>query len=140
MIVNFSDVQDTTTFSILPAGTYVCRVIDAAEKTNNKDGSSYISITIEVEEGPYTKRLIFDQLFFTEKTIARSKSVLKEFGIQCNGETDISRDMFIGSKVCVTIVIQTYQGVDRNKVTFKGYRLLNADTDDQYVVTEGEPF
>lgn len=62
-----STVNPSPAFETLPEGEYLVMVADSEMKpTNAKDGE-YLNLTLEVLEGPYKGRIVFDRLNLVNK-------------------------------------------------------------------------
>lgn len=62
-----SKVDPTPTFETLPKGDYPVMVVDSEMKpTKNNDGQ-YLQLSVEVVDGPYKGRMVFDRLNLVNK-------------------------------------------------------------------------
>lgn len=62
-----TSVNPTPVFELIPENDYIVAVTDSEMKpTNNKDGE-YLNLTLEVLDGPYKGRMIFDRLNLVNK-------------------------------------------------------------------------
>lgn len=124
--VPFGEVSDTENFSPIPEGKYLCKIADVKEETT-KNGNDVWKITLEVSEGEFKGRKIFDNLIFTEKAFGRVKKLYSAIGgydlAQArNCETSDILDQVVLVETCIDSY-KDNNGNDRqtNKVTFAGY-------------------
>jgi hypothetical protein len=59
---NALEIQPQSTYEPLPADWYKCVIANAEEKPNSKRTGSYLELRIEVIDGQYQGRLVFDRL------------------------------------------------------------------------------
>jgi hypothetical protein len=78
----YFDTRDYTpepsSFDPLPKGEYPGMIVKAMEKTSQTSGNTYASLEIEIVEGKYKGRKVYDNLFLhstnaTAQNIARAK-------------------------------------------------------------------
>lgn len=55
-------IDPTQTFEVLPAGDYPVMVVDSDMKSTKDGSGQYLQLTLEVIDGPYSGRVIFDRL------------------------------------------------------------------------------
>jgi len=60
--INFDAVEVAPSFEPLPAGNYKCVITDREQKPTKAQNGSYLQLKIEVIEGHYTGRVVFDRL------------------------------------------------------------------------------
>jgi len=60
--VTADQLPDDEGFGVLPAGQYVCRIVESDVKANNAGTGRYLTLTLKVEEGQYAGRLVWDLL------------------------------------------------------------------------------
>ena len=60
--INFDAVEVAPSFEPLPAGNYKCVITDREQKSTKAQTGSYLQLKIEVIEGHYTGRVVFDRL------------------------------------------------------------------------------
>lgn len=60
-----------TEFQPLPAGTYLTKVVNVEKKTS-QSGNDYVGMTMEVIDGEYASRKIYNNLHLTPKTAENS--------------------------------------------------------------------
>ena len=59
---NALEVEPSTTFQPLPADWYKCVIAETEERVTSKGDGSYLQLSIEVIEGDYAGRKVFDRL------------------------------------------------------------------------------
>lgn len=111
---------------IIPANRYKVEVIKVNDQYPTSKGYEQWIIKLKVIEGEYTGSQVDDFNIFSPGLDAANKAMLMEFGFPVDEEVcDIEPIDLIGRKVFANIYIDTYNGVDRNKVErFGGYESL----------------
>lgn len=59
---NANDVEPTTDFDPIPAGTYVAMITDSQMKPTKNGSGEYLELTFQVLEGDYKNRLLWARL------------------------------------------------------------------------------
>lgn len=129
MIINFKGVPDPADYSVLPVGTYNCRVSNVEESATN-NGDIMWNFTFEVVDGEHIGRRIFDRLVFSAKAMSRVKLICKRFGLNVDGEIDLVPSMFLDKYIRLDLEIEEYLDKERktkqrNSVPFSGYHEPN---------------
>lgn len=57
-----SAVDPTPVFDVLPAGDYLAMIVDSEMKPTKAGTGEYLNMTLQILDGPYKDRLIFDRL------------------------------------------------------------------------------
>ena len=93
---NIHEVEPMGTFEPLPADWYRCVIADTEERETKKQDGSYLMLTIEVIDGKYQGRKIFDRLNLQNKNsvavdIARRSlaSIAKAVGVDPQDSADL---------------------------------------------------
>ena len=60
--INFDAVEAAPSFEPIPAGNYKCVITDHEQKPTKAQTGSYLQLKIEVIEGHFTGRVVFDRL------------------------------------------------------------------------------
>ena len=108
MLINFKNISDEeTSFELLNEGKHLLKVTKCEEKTSDS-GKDFWAITYEDKDG--TK--IWDNLFFTEKTLNRVKKCFSNLGLDVEGEFDYTPEDILGLFMNAEIKIEEY--VDKN--------------------------
>lgn len=141
--VPFGEVSETENFSPIPEGKYICKIADV-KKEITKNNNEVWKLTLEVVEGEYKGRKIFDNLVFTEKAYSRIKKLYSAIGgYDLAQARDCETSDILDQVVLVDTCIENYQDNNGNaksinKVTFAGYE---SATDPSDLVGEDEnPF
>ena len=111
--INLDDVKE---LQPVPAGNYVCRVIDGIVKEGPK--GKYIAWTLEITEGEFAGQ----QQWHNTSLVANAQFGLKRFLQACNFEwekTSFDTADVIGCEVIAKVVQDMYEGEPKNKV--KGF-------------------
>ena len=114
-------------YPVIPVGTYLCKVLEVKVKQSEKSGE-YWSMQLEIQEGKYQDKFIFDSLFFTPKGLNRFFLVWKRLTgceLDRNADLDVLPDDLFGCKAYVSVinVEEEYRGEKQTKakVTYDGY-------------------
>jgi hypothetical protein len=108
MKIDFTKISDEEmTFELLNEGKHLLKVTKCEPKTSEKS-NKFWAITYEDKDG--TK--IWDNLFFTEKTLNRVKKCFSNLGLDVSGEFDYAPDDILGLYMNAEIKIEDY--VDKN--------------------------
>ncbi|MCU0812732.1 MAG: DUF669 domain-containing protein [Thiobacillaceae bacterium] len=115
---------ESQTFEALPAGWYPVMIVDEEQKEAKSGNGEYVKMTLEVTEGPYKGRKLWEQfsLWHTNPqtveiaqrgiaTIAQAVGIAK-----CNDTTELHNRVF-DAKV---IIEKSDQYGDQNRI--RGYR------------------
>ena len=108
MKIDFTKVSDEEqTFELLNEGKHLLKVVKCEEKTSN-NGNEFWFITYEDKD----KTKVWDNLFFTEKTLNRVKKCFSNLGLDVEGEFDYTPEDILGLFMNAEIKIEEY--VDKN--------------------------
>jgi hypothetical protein len=131
---DFDSVPDMDDFSPMPEGDYLCELEDIEPK-DTQSGNRMWNLKFRVVEGECEKRIIFDNMVFSdnEKTQQRVKLVCSRLGLNTEGMTRLTPDLLIGRQCIVSTFIDEYADEEgnckkRNKVPFAGYQSIDGDT------------
>lgn len=129
--IDFSKYDDVDDYSPLPEGSYVCAV-SSIEEAYTKAGDEMWKLQLDVIEGEFEGRRIFDNLVFSEKAMKRVKLVVSRLGIDVSGEIDLTPEMLQGRVALVSVVVEEYENAagetkKRNSVLFAGYERAGDD-------------
>lgn len=111
--INLDDVKE---LQPVPAGNYVCRIIDGEVKDGPK--GKYIKWTFEIIEGEFAGQ----QQFNNTSLVPEAQFGLKRMLQACNfewGKASFDTADVVGSEVIVKVVMDIYEGEPKNKV--KGF-------------------
>ena len=91
--------------------TYLCSVKEA--KTGvSKSGNEKIDLQWQIEEGPFTGRIIFDTLVWHEKALFRVKQTLIAFGYEENFSGNVEAEDLIGNSALLVVDIEESTQLD----------------------------
>ena len=131
MRINFSGMKSAAGNGPIPPGEYLARVASVKEK-QTRDGKTYWNVALEVLEGDFAGRFVFDNIFFTPQAIPRLKIILDALGIAVDGELEVEPDDLRDRRALVQVERDQYskdgamqQG---NKITYDGYRAVKEQT------------
>ena len=114
-------------FEPIPTGTYPCK-IKAVTPSKTKDGKSdMFRIQLQVNEGEYYKRIVFDQVVFSPKGMTFVKILCGAIGMDTTKPFSVEPDHLIGKDVLVDVIQDTYNGKVNNKVGMGGYHQVTDD-------------
>ena len=74
-----NDVEPRKAFDPIPAGKYVCVITESEEKETKKGDGSYLQLTVQVIEGEYENRKLWDRLNLNnpnDQAVAIARSTL----------------------------------------------------------------
>lgn len=132
--VDWDSVPDNKDFSPLPDGQYCCVLNDiGAGVTRNND--EMWKLKFKVTEGKHSGRLIFDNMIFSEKAMPRVKLIASRLGFKAVGESELTPELIMGSKVMITVFTEDYIDNNdvkkkRNVVPYNGYDKCDGKSDD----------
>ena len=115
MKVNVS-LDDVKELQPVPAGNYVCRVLEGEVKEGPK--GKYISWQLEISEGDFAGQI----QWYNTSLVPEAQFKLKQFLQACNfewGKSSFNTEDVAGSEVIVKVVLEDYKGESKNKV--KGF-------------------
>jgi hypothetical protein len=97
-----------TSFDPLPAGVYTCVIEDAEVKRNKALTGSFLSLKLQVIDGPHNGRLVFDNITVDHETSDKAVAIGREkiVGLAriCNASGADSQE-FVGKVVSVKVKI-----------------------------------
>lgn len=120
LVVDFNQVEDTA-FEALPKGMYPCTIAECEFTYSQSSGNPMWTMQLEVAEGEYAGRKLFNHLVFagkglgiTKQNLSRIKPDLLEGPFDPSDEEVIASMLGLGVKARVTV--RKYEGEDRNNV------------------------
>jgi hypothetical protein len=140
--VDFSHVEDVQDFSPIPAGKYLCKLVEIEEATTQY-GDEMWKMRFQVVEGKHTGRYVFDNLVFSEAALKRVKLICSRLGLNVGGELDLKPTMLKDRTCFLTVQTESYEDDEgnekhRNVVPFAGYDLSNGANAAPAPATPGE--
>jgi len=123
--IDFKEIDDVQDFAPLPAGTYLCRLVDV-EKTTTRQGSEMWRLRWAVQEGPQRGRYLFDNMVFSAAAMKRVKHICAQLKLDVSGTLELTPAMIKGRTCRVTVETEEYEDHEgmtkrRNVVPFAGY-------------------
>lgn len=122
MAVKIGDLTDVVagSFTLLPEGNYVVRVVDAAEATSS-NGNPQIVVDLEVINGDQKGQTLKDWITVTEKSLGRVKGILSALRYEIPaGEFELPSSALIGRTATVVVRHEDYINKDNeHKVSAK---------------------
>ena len=106
---NLEDVQSD--FTALPAGTYDAR-IESAEITNSQTGKPMLKVVWDITDGEFAGRKLWDNGVLSVGW--RVKQYADLIGLESGSALDT--DDFRGVEGLVEVVVEEYNGEDRNYI------------------------
>ncbi len=119
--INTTGVNERGVFDLLPKGKYYVKIVECAEKmTKNQD--PMIFITMQILEGKYTGRKIFDNIIIPNagspafKIMGRTKHFLHVIAEPYEGDIEWDSSRWLFKQLKVEVFIDEYLGQKRNQV------------------------
>jgi hypothetical protein len=130
--IDFSKIDDIQDFSPLPAGQYLCRLVEV-KLASTISGDEMWKIRFTVESGEYSGRCIFDNLVFSPAAMKRVKLICSRLGLDTSRELVLEPSSIIGRTAYVSVEIEEYEDQEgntkkRNVVPFAGYDRVDGHT------------
>jgi hypothetical protein len=120
LTVDFNSVEDTG-FEALPKGMYPCIISECEFTYSQSSGNPMWTLQLEVAEGEYAGRKLFNHLVFagkgmgiTKQNLGRIKPELLESPFSPDDEEVIAG--MLGLEVKAKVTVRKYEGEDRNNV------------------------
>ena len=129
MELDFDNSEQTADFVSIPAGTYLCRIVDVRERLTRNDDALW-AISLVVAEGEFTGRdAAWDNLVFSSRGLNRVKTVFGALGLPSDGKIQIDPPDLVGKEVFVTVRPAEYLSpegsmIRRNEVPYDGYQAV----------------
>lgn len=96
----------------VPAGTYNVTIV-AAEPTTSKNGNAMIKLRHRInDEGDHHKRIIFDQLVFTQGALWRVRQLLEALGYDDTFKGEVNPENLLGEQLVIKVTVQAGNGVN----------------------------
>jgi len=120
LTVDFGAVEDTA-FEALPKGMYPCTIAECEFTYSQSKGNPMWTLQLEVSEGEYAGRKLFNHLVFagaglgiTKQNLGRIKPELLEAPFSPDDQEVIAG--MLGLAVNAKVTVRKYEGEDRNNV------------------------
>jgi hypothetical protein len=127
MELEFSNTEDVTDFTSVPAGTYLCEVSDTRAGVT-RHGEERWSFRLVVCDGEYLGRqAAWDSLVFSERALPRVRRVFAALGLPTEGRVRVEPKDMEGRRAFVDVRPAEYKNdlgevIRRNEVPYSGYR------------------
>lgn len=134
MQLDFENTDQISDFITVPAGTYLCRIVEVRER-QSRAGNTMWGIRLVVTEGEFTGRMAaWDNLVFSNRGLIRVKSILAALGLPSDGKVDLSPEDLMHKQAFVEVRPAEYHSPEgvmtrRNEIPYDGYRKLASDQD-----------
>jgi len=119
--LDLTNVEDSTGFDLIPAGTYNI-IVDTAEETTSKSGSRMLKLKFKISEGEYRGRVLFENLVLegNETAVKISMQKIKSI-LKLNNKSVVLNDLadMLGLEVGAVVKIQqSEQYGDKNVISY----------------------
>jgi hypothetical protein len=119
-MVDFNTVEDAT-FEALPRGMYPVVISDCEFTYSQNSGNPMWSMRLEVEEGDYAGRVLFNHLVFAGDGLAMTKRRLSRIAPELlerpfNPQDPEIINSIVGRRLRAKVTIRKYEGQNRNNV------------------------
>lgn len=131
--VDWNEVKDPEerTFEPLPDGEYLVAVSDVYVTAATPQKAERWGLKLEVCEGEYEGRVIFDNLYWGpahtvkgKQSLQRCKLVCHRLGLEVAGQKTVEPGHLVGKKAYVKTYVDEYDGKKSNKVGFGDWRAV----------------
>lgn len=118
-VVDFTDVE-ISVFDPVPGGRYLVNVTEAEIREGQESGVPYLALTLNVIDGDYEGRKLWDNMSFSPKALWKLKGFLLASGYEEDdvaGEFEVDPDEFLEAEYDVVVgVSKDSQGTSRNNI------------------------
>jgi Protein of unknown function (DUF669) len=121
LVVDFSEV-DETAFEAMPRGLYPCVIAECEFTYSQSGGNPMWTLTLEVSEGEYAGRKLFNHLVFagkglgmTKQQLGRIKPAIIEGPLDPTDEETVAS--MLGTAVKARVTLRKWEGEMRNNVS-----------------------
>lgn len=116
------DAVEESSWEILPKGTYDCIIEDAKFAMSKSSNKPMWNVTLAVVDGEYANRKLFTYISFSEKALPMTKKQLNRIAPDLISKTFDPKKIadegsLVGIQVRAKIIIEPYEGENKNKVT-----------------------
>lgn len=134
--VNFKNVDENKTFTVIPEGQYPAEIVKV-EETTTKNSDDMWKVQFKIIDGEYKGTSIFTYLVFNEGGYGNIKKLYKEIGGFDLAKTHncVPSDIE-GEKLLITVTIGEYtnkngEKVKNNSIPFGGFKSID-DEDNEW--------
>ncbi|MCA8957729.1 MAG: hypothetical protein KDC87_16760 [Planctomycetes bacterium] len=134
MKIEFNNTDGVQDYVSVPAGTYLCRIVDVREGTT-ASGDVRWSVQLLVAEGEFTGRhAAWDSVVFSARGLNRVRHVFSALGLPTDGKVEVEPKDLLDRQLFATLRPAEYVSPDgtvtrRNEVPYTGYRALDPGAD-----------
>lgn len=121
LMVDFNDVEDVT-FEAIPVGIYPVTIADCEFTYSQNSGNPMWTLRLEVTDGEYAGRVLFNHLVFAGKGLPMTKRQLKRIvpdlvsgGAFDPQDPDVIAQM-LGMNLKAKVTVRIYEGRNTNNV------------------------
>lgn len=132
--VNFKNVDEKKTFTVIPEGQYAAEIVKV-EETTTKNEDDMWKVQFKIIDGEYKGTSIFTYLVFNEGGYGNIKKLYKEIGGFDLAKTHncVPSDVE-GEKLLITVTIGEYtnkngEKVKNNSIPFGGFKSIDDDNE-----------
>ena len=122
-------------FTPVPAGTYLCRIVNGEPFTSRSNLTPGYKLTFRVLDGEHVGRLVFHELWLTPAALPMTKRDLAKLGVTSPDQLDRPLPPRIRCRVRVTLRTAD-DGSSFNAV--KGFEVLGTDPPDHFAPPPAE--
>jgi len=105
------DFSTVTGLEPLPAGKYNMQCV-SAKMSKSKQGQPLLQWSWRVMDGEFAKRQVIDSLSFHPNALGRTKTMLKNLGVDVAGRVRITPELFLNKVATLRVDIETSTQVD----------------------------
>ena len=105
---NADNIEPAGDFELLPAGDYMAAVTQTERKPTKAGTGAYLEMQLEVLEGPYKGRRLFERLNLWNPNEVAVKIAQQQLAALCRAvgiATPKDSGEFVGKPICVTVKI-----------------------------------
>ncbi len=134
-------VDPTPVFDVLPAGDYLAMIVDSEMKPTKAGTGEYLNMTLQILDGPYKNRLIFDRLNLVNANAKAVEIAQRQLSQICHAvnvlRVNDSAELHDKPLVATLKVRKRPDYNDQNEVA--GYKPANGATPAPVQATAGAP-
>ena len=105
----------STEFEPIPAGTYTVRCTQVEQKTGKTSNKPYLNFTFEIQDAPFTGRLLWGMGSLAENALFGLKNILEGLNVAFD-EDGFDTEDAIGQECLVEVIQDEYEGKVNNKI------------------------
>lgn len=132
--VDFKNVDENKTFTVIPEGQYAAEIVKV-EETTTKNADDMWKVQFKIIDGEHKGTSIFTYLVFNEGGFGNIKKLYKEIGgfNMAKAHNCVPSDIE-GEKVLITVTIGEYtnkngEKVKNNSIPFGGFKSIDSENE-----------